>query len=953
MQDGLVDRVSDATSEEILNRVYQAGLIAPEKKPFLIDLQRSFGPFLAIEGSDQLILDACSQIATMGLGFNASASFGCAQHLESWTGQWQTNNAGQIATAYRNLLVRQLNHQSLSSRYHVHFCSSGAEAIEIALGTCFDRAPPKAKKVLAFEGSFHGRMLVALSATWNPQKREPFAWPGYESVFVPYPALENDDIQGPVMPSDWIQRWASASERSSMHDFEPGREHESLLGREVATLNAVDQYLKSGEIFAILIEPMQCEGGDRYSSSRFHQGLINLAESYEVPLIYDEIQTGLHLGRQFYWHRQFRLRDRLDHPTGPSMIVTAKKAQVGVVISRFPIRYQETFCPASLFRGYATASMLDQFDDQINRIENNVRENLTKLILGYRELIHRPRGQGLAFAFDFYDAKKLEQFVNARFRHGLLFYSAGKHTARFRLNLAFRDPQLSLLWQQLDRCLAGVMGTDPNPQFRLIEPSGIKLPADTETNYQLHQTLIASKRSTEGIFDASCVRDYVASNVPLIFDSACDVVMLNRDNYPEFRDRILQMQTHVYEPARQTPPEEFDLLFADGSSIDSQAILVLNDDRIVAMAFAGELKRFIQERGVASDPYLKDPTAFYMVDLTVAKAFRGRLGRILKSAITLLAQINGVTAIHGRNRDYLARSMWAINLSLGSFELRHLVDDYPDEHEHRDCIYYRAPIMWNTSQASASGPVPYLPVDSLQLPDSFFRRNLPSMVNKVCLSNFVDKGFLDDLSEVSMVLPEKLRHVYTASGLSESVDKITKAIWRKRAPRTGLITIEGCYFGETGFLSRSLSNVGRAYFEVMRLAADDLIERLGEAISTDRWLAFYLDPHVAERVKGISPETLRTCIGMCREAGVPVVLNETGTEFGTARQFSQIDGMLPDAGVAWLGGQMALAYTHSEYFANDPLLLISTWDGDAYALARYAEALRQHRCGSMNLVSSN
>jgi acetylornithine/succinyldiaminopimelate/putrescine aminotransferase len=698
---------------------------------------------------------------------------------------------------------------------------------------------------------------------------------------------------------------------------------------------------------------MQCEGGDRYSSSRFHQGLVNLAESYDVPLIYDEIQTGLHLGRQFFWHRQFNLHDRLDHPTGPCMIVTAKKAQVGVVISRFPIRYQETFCPASLMRGYATASMLDQFDDQINRIETNVRENLSKLVLGYRGLIHCPRAQGLAFAFDFHDAKKLEQFVSARFRHGLLFYPAGKHTARFRLNLAFRDPELSLLWQQLDRCLADVMGTDPNPQFRLTEPLEIKLPADTETNYQLHQTLIASKRSAEGISDVSRVRDYVATNVLSIFDSACDIVILSRDNYPEYRDRILQMQAQVYEPARQTPPEEFDLLFADGSSIDSQAFLILNENRIVAMAFAGELKRFVQERGVASDPYVDDPTTFYMVDLTVAKSYRGRLGRILKSAITMLAQINGVTAIHGRNRDHLARGMWAINLSLGSFELQHLVDDYPDEHQHRDCIYYRAPIMWNTSPAPVSGPVPYLPLDSGQLSDGFFGRNLPSMVNKVCLSNFVDKGFLDDLSEVSRVLPEKLRHVYTASGLPEAIDKITKAIWRKRAPRTGLITIEGCYFGETGFLSRSLSNVGRPYFEVLRLAADDLTSRLSQAISTDRWLALYLDPHVAGRVKGITQEILRTCIGICREAGVPVVMNETGTEFGTERQFSHMDGMLPDAGVAWLGGQVALAYTHGEYFANDPLLLISTWDGDAYALARYAEALRQHRCGSMNLVSQN
>ena len=116
------------------------------------------------------------------------------------------------------------------------------------------------------------------------------------------------------------------------------------------------------------------------------------------------------------------------------------------------------------------------------------------------------------------------------------------------------------------------------------------------------------------------------------------------------------------------------------------AMLILDRDRIVAMAFAGPLRLFADTRGVADDPCFCDPTVVYMLDLTVAPEYRGRLGRVLKQAITMLAVTRGVTAIHGRNRDRAAAGMWAINLALGSYATQYLVDDYPDSEPYRDCI---------------------------------------------------------------------------------------------------------------------------------------------------------------------------------------------------------------------------------------------------------------------------
>ena len=66
----LVDGNADHQSKNKLQERYDKGLIPAEKKPYLTQLENSFGPFIATE-SEQIILDVSSQIATMALGFSA------------------------------------------------------------------------------------------------------------------------------------------------------------------------------------------------------------------------------------------------------------------------------------------------------------------------------------------------------------------------------------------------------------------------------------------------------------------------------------------------------------------------------------------------------------------------------------------------------------------------------------------------------------------------------------------------------------------------------------------------------------------------------------------------------------------------------------------------------------------------------------------------------------------
>ena len=75
-------------SNQKLTEFYKDNLIPAEKKTYLTDLKAGQGPYLGIEGHDnkpKFIMDAASQIATLGLGFSPSVFFGTAHLLESWT----------------------------------------------------------------------------------------------------------------------------------------------------------------------------------------------------------------------------------------------------------------------------------------------------------------------------------------------------------------------------------------------------------------------------------------------------------------------------------------------------------------------------------------------------------------------------------------------------------------------------------------------------------------------------------------------------------------------------------------------------------------------------------------------------------------------------------------------------------------------------------------------------
>lgn len=137
------------------------------------------------------------------------------------------------------------------------FCNSGTEANEAAIKLVRLHTPAARYKIITFEGGFHGRTLGATAATAQPKYHEGL---------------------GPLMAGF---RYAP-------------------FGDLDAVASLIDD-----ETCAIMVEPVQGEGGVRIAPDGFLQGLRRLADEHELLLVFDEVQTGCGRTGQWFAYQHF------------------------------------------------------------------------------------------------------------------------------------------------------------------------------------------------------------------------------------------------------------------------------------------------------------------------------------------------------------------------------------------------------------------------------------------------------------------------------------------------------------------------------------------------------------------------------------------------------------------------------------------------------------------------
>jgi acetylornithine/N-succinyldiaminopimelate aminotransferase len=160
----------------------------------------------------------------------------------------------------------------------VFFANSGAEANECALKLARKWAGRGRHGVVAAYGSFHGRTMATLAATGQPQKHEPFA-----------PMLEG------VRHVAWED------------------------------IDALDKALDPDVVGAVLLEPVQGEGGVNPASPEYFAAVRRLCDERGVLFIVDEVQTGLGRTGRWFGFEHFDVR--------PDVVTVAKALGNGVPIS--------------------------------------------------------------------------------------------------------------------------------------------------------------------------------------------------------------------------------------------------------------------------------------------------------------------------------------------------------------------------------------------------------------------------------------------------------------------------------------------------------------------------------------------------------------------------------------------------------------------------------------------
>jgi L-lysine 6-transaminase len=329
---------------------------------------------------------------------------------------------------------------------HLFFVEGGALAIENALKTAFDWkvrrnkargiAGEKGSQVIHFREAFHGRSGYTLSLT-NTDPRKTDFFPKF-----PWPRIENPKLRFPLT-----------------------REVEADV--EAAEERALEQIRRAFEdnpddIAAIIIEPIQAEGGDNHFRPEFLQALERTARENECFFIVDEVQTGVGLTGRMWAHEHYGIK--------PDALAFGKKTQVcgfmaGPKVDQEP---ENVFKVPSRINSTWGGGLTDmvrfgRFLEIVHeeRLVDNARTVGAHLLAGLEGvqrvrggLVSNARGRGLMIAFDLPTTEQRDRAQKRIMDAGLMLLTCGVRSIRFRppLNLgtAEADTALDLLRRGLE-----------------------------------------------------------------------------------------------------------------------------------------------------------------------------------------------------------------------------------------------------------------------------------------------------------------------------------------------------------------------------------------------------------------------------------------------------------------------------------------------------------------------
>lgn len=212
-----------------------------------------------------------------------------------------------------------------------------------------------------------------------------------------------------------------------------------------------DAFLKyPNDIAAIIIEPIQGEGGDNHFRPEFLQKLRQLADENDCLLIFDEIQTGVGITGTMWAFEQMDVR--------PDILVFGKKMQVcGIVVGNRVDEVKDNVFHTSgrinstwggnlvdMVRATRYLEIIeeDKLLDNAKSVGKYLLDELHTVRSEFPELVSNVRGRGLFCAFDLPNQSKRDEFRRLAFDNQLLILGSGEKSIRFRPALCITKEEI-------------------------------------------------------------------------------------------------------------------------------------------------------------------------------------------------------------------------------------------------------------------------------------------------------------------------------------------------------------------------------------------------------------------------------------------------------------------------------------------------------------------------------
>ena len=344
---------------------------------------------------------------------------------------------------YTEFMERLAAIAPFEEKARVFLTNSGTEAVEGAIKLA--RYHTHRPGIIAFEGAFHGRTMGALSLTNSKIKQRAGFGPLIPMVHhSPFPR---------------VRAWREGSGGDGTAELEVLRR--SILGRLIAP----------SDVAAIVVEPIQGEGGYFPAPTPFMQGLREICDEHGILLIADEIQSGM--GRTGKWWA-------IQH-TGvePDILTSAKGIASGMPIGAFiaresvwtwpPGAHGSTFAgnPICAAAGLATLDIIES-EGLANAAAMGARLRSGLESAARDSDVRDVRGEGLMLGVEFPTHGAAEAVQEAAFRRGLLTLECGESSLRF-------SPPLIVSASEVDtavRIFAEALGASGRPEEGMAEIGG-------------------------------------------------------------------------------------------------------------------------------------------------------------------------------------------------------------------------------------------------------------------------------------------------------------------------------------------------------------------------------------------------------------------------------------------------------------------------------------------------